>query len=113
MTDSDDLISMDEAPELEVKNDAETIERVLLSRTGLKGATGHKTTWYNVLDNGDPNASYECGVSESETHYLIKWKNWSHIHNTWESEGLLKEQKANGIKKLENYIRKEEEINEW
>ena len=39
----------------ETKNDSETIEKVLLTRVGRKGATGHRTTRYNVTDNGDPN----------------------------------------------------------
>ena len=46
-------------------------------------------------------------------HYLIKWKKWAHIHNTWESEESLLEQKANGMKKLENAKKKHDEIEEW
>ena len=78
-------------------------------------ATGHKTTLYNVRENQDPNTSTlkEGEKEEFETQYLIKWKSWSHIHNTWETEPSLREQKVNGIKKLENFIKKEEEIQEW
>lgn len=50
---------------------------------------------------------------EMEDQYLIKWKNWSHIHNTWESDNSLKEQKVKGLKKLENFIKKENEIEIW
>ena len=50
---------------------------------------------------------------QEETQYLIKWKNWSHIHNTWESEDTLLEQKVNGLKKLDNYKKKAEELQEW
>lgn len=69
---------------------------------------------YYIEENGDPNAGAELlPEEEQEIHYLIKWKDWAHIHNTWESENSLKEQKVKGIKKLENYIRKESEISHW
>jgi tagatose-1,6-bisphosphate aldolase len=115
ITESDDLIEMDEAAieAEETKNDSETIEKVLLTRIGRAGATGHKTTLYNVTDNGDPNEGFDKNFDTPEVQYFIKWKNWSHIHNTWESEASLKEQTANGMKKLDNYRRKEEEVNEW
>ena len=71
------------------------------------------TTTYAVEADGDPNEDVEPGEEDAETHYLIKWKNWAHIHNTWESEGSLKEQKVRGMKKLENYIQRETEIQEW
>ncbi|PSN43172.1 hypothetical protein C0J52_09898 [Blattella germanica] len=45
--------------------------------------------------------------------YLIKWKGWSHIHNTWESEQSLKDQKVKGLKKLENFVKREEELAFW
>lgn len=48
-----------------------------------------------------------------EKQYLIKWRGWAHIHNTWETFQSVQEQKVNGMKKLENYIKKEEEIDEW
>lgn len=78
-------------------------------------ATGHKTTVYNVQQTSDPNTSplKDGEKEEFETQYFIKWKNWSHIHNTWESDATLKEQKVNGLKKLENFIKREEEISEW
>lgn len=102
-------------------------------------AIGSKTTDYNVQENGDPNTSgsslnasktsepvaerpqKEKGESSQdkkeaekvEKQYLIKWKGWAHIHNTWETFESVQEQKVNGLKKLENYIKKEEEIDEW
>ena len=76
-------------------------------------ATGSKTTIYNVQDNGDPNDGMDPGKEETEKQFLIKWKNWAHIHNTWESYKTLKEQKVHGLKKLDNYIKKQEEIREW
>ncbi len=48
-----------------------------------------------------------------ETQYLIKWKGWSHIHNTWESQQTLNDQKANGMKKVENFIKRQAELDEW
>ena len=114
-TDSDDLITMDEADieKLDAKNDAETVEKVLLSRVGRAEATGHKTTKYNVLDQGDPNEGFDPNFDKPERQYFIKWKNWAHIHNTWESMESLKEQKANGIKKVENQAKRDKEIEDW
>lgn len=79
-------------------------------------ATGSRTTFYNVMDNGDPNQSFDASKvskDESEIQYYIKWKTWSHIHNTWESEAALREQKINGLKKLENFQKKDDEIESW
>lgn len=92
---------------------SETIERVIGKRIGRKGATGGKTTCYEVDDHGDPNAGEFDPKAEGEMQYLIKWKGWSHIHNTWESEETLKEQKVKGMKKLENYIKRENDIAAW
>lgn len=113
-TDSDDIIEAATPAEAEEEN-KETIERVIEMRYGKKGATGHKTTLYNCKEHGDPNLSplKEGESSERETQYLIKWKGWSHIHNTWETEISLREQNVNGLKKLENFIKKEDEIKEW
>ncbi|KAL3867259.1 hypothetical protein ACJMK2_044474 [Sinanodonta woodiana] len=109
-TDSDDLIEQATGQEEEDSN-KETIERILNHREGKVGATGGKTTIYNVEENGDPNVIGEN--DETEVQYLIKWKGWAHIHNTWENEATLREQKVNGLKKLDNYIRKNDELKEW
>jgi chromodomain-helicase-DNA-binding protein 1 len=79
----------------------------------LPTATGSKTTVYNVMDNGDPNTDFDPSKDEGETQFLIKWRSWSHIHNTWESEAMLREQKINGIKKLENFQKKAMELDAW
>ena len=48
-----------------------------------------------------------------ELQFFIKWKNWAHIHNTWETEKSLTEQKVKGMKKLANYIKRMNEIDNW
>lgn len=76
--------------------------------------TGNVTTVYYIEEHGDPNEG--CDPKDEETtepQYLIKWKGWSHIHNTWESESTLNEQKVKGLKKLENYIKKEADLSWW
>jgi hypothetical protein len=87
----------------------ETLEKVLKSRKGRVGATGSKTAIYNVEELGDPNLD-ETPLNQFEDQYLIKWMGWSHLHNTWESKESLINQKVNGMKKLENFLKKEEEL---
>lgn len=59
-------------------------------------ATGPTTTIYTVEQNGDPNANFDSSrePDKAEEQYLIKWQGWSHIHNTWESEQTLRDQKV-------------------
>ncbi|KAI9246306.1 SNF2 family N-terminal domain-containing protein [Helicostylum pulchrum] len=40
---------------------------------------------------------------ETNIEYLIKWKSWSHLHDTWDTFDYLRSFK--GFRKLENYIR--------
>lgn len=113
-TDSDDLIEMTgDACEEQQDDDSETIERVMEARTGKKGATGASTTLYAVEENGDPGEGFDPDKDEGETHYLIKWKGWSYIHSTWESMDSLTQQKVKGLKKLDNFKKKHEELNSW
>lgn len=98
-TDSEDLVEVEyNEPEVPVETEkCETIERILAERQGKKGVTGNVTTIYAVEENGDPNVTQttEDETSNYETQYLIKWKDWAHIHNTWESEQSLTDQKVN------------------
>lgn len=84
---------------------------------GLRGVTGNTTTVYAIEENGDPNEpaadATKSSQHELEEQYFIKWKGWSHIHNTWESDMSLRDQKVKGLKKLENYLKKEKEIEMW
>ncbi|XP_036417558.1 chromodomain-helicase-DNA-binding protein 2 isoform X2 [Colossoma macropomum] len=112
-TDSDDLIEMAEGTEDMQDDDSETIEKVIDTRLGRKGATGAATTLYAVEANGDPGADFDPEKEEGETQYFIKWKGWSYIHNTWESIDSLTQQKVKGIKKLENFKKKNDELNAW
>ncbi|KAI7891653.1 SNF2 family N-terminal domain-containing protein [Mucor mucedo] len=58
----------------------------------------------SVLDHRRKDTSTE-GPDDPETNieYLIKWKSWSHLHDTWDTFDYLHSFK--GFRKLENYIR--------
>nr|XP_057932643.1 chromodomain-helicase-DNA-binding protein 2 isoform X1 [Doryrhamphus excisus] len=114
-TDSDDLIEMTgDACEEQQDDDSETIEKVMDTRIAKKGATGAPTTIYAMEENGDPCEGFDSNnEDERETQYLIKWKGWSYIHNTWESLDSLTQQKVKGLKKLENYKKKMDELDSW
>ena len=43
--------------------------------------------YWTVKLTGDPNETLE--TEEMEQQFLIKWKGWSHINNTWESDKSL------------------------
>ncbi|OQR70391.1 chromodomain-helicase-DNA-binding protein 1-like [Tropilaelaps mercedesae] len=115
-TDEDDLMSVDGEDTnngLVEEDNAEAVEKVLDKRMGVKGATGSATTVYAVEKNGDPNRTAgESGV-DLEQQFLIKWKNWSHLHNTWETMETLQNQGVKGLKRVENFLKKEEELQAW
>ncbi|MGH0166682.1 UNVERIFIED_CONTAM: hypothetical protein FKN15_051304 [Acipenser sinensis] len=97
----------------EQQDDSETIEKVMDVRIGKKGATGASSTVYAVEANGDPCADFDPEKDEGEVQYLIKWKGWSYIHCTWESIESLTQQKVKGLKKQENFKKKNDEIKYW
>lgn len=58
-------------------------------------AVGMQTYIYEVEKNGDPNTDFDPNDREQvEDQYLVKWKGWAHLHNTWESDESLKTQKV-------------------
>ncbi|XP_063820138.1 chromodomain-helicase-DNA-binding protein 1 isoform X5 [Pseudophryne corroboree] len=113
-TDSDDLLEVcgEDVPQPD-EDEFETIERVMDSRFGRKGVTGGTTTIYAVEADGDPNAGFDKTKEAGEIQYLIKWKGWSSIHNTWETEETLKQQNVKGMKKMDNYKKKEQDKKRW
>ncbi|XP_049594392.1 chromodomain-helicase-DNA-binding protein 1 [Syngnathus scovelli] len=113
-TDSDDLVEVlgEDVPQPE-EDEFETLERVMESRIGRKRAVGSVTTVYAVEADGDPNTNFNSNKEAGEIQYLIKWKNWAHIHNTWETEETLKAQNVRGMKKLDNFKKKDQEKKKW
>ena len=91
----------------EAQDDTPTIEKVLDVRLGSISAIGVATTAYSIELDGDPNHGGD------QQQFLIKWKKYSHLHNTWESEISLKDLKAKGFKKVDNFLKRQEEIELW
>lgn len=77
-----------------------------------KIATGPDTTIYSIEENGDPNVTLPADT-ELEHQFLIKWTGLSHLHNTWESFETLQEKRVKGLKKLDNFCKKEDEQKRW
>ncbi|XP_018007087.1 chromodomain-helicase-DNA-binding protein 1 isoform X2 [Hyalella azteca] len=101
-------------PKQAEEENAQTIEKIIHHRIGKRGAVGMQTYIYEVEKKGDPNTDFDPeDPSQVERQFLVKWKGWAHIHNTWESQESLKTQKVKGLKKLDNFLRKEEELMLW
>lgn len=95
---------------------SEVIEKVLKVRFGRKDATGPSTTIYNVEDFGDPNLGFngdDENQPDGEQQFLIKWKNWSHLHNTWESRSSLQQSHVKSSRILENFLKQHELTKRW
>jgi chromodomain-helicase-DNA-binding protein 1 len=114
---SDNLSSSGEgATLLTDEPSSEVIEKVLKVRFGRKDATGPSTTIYNIDECGDPNANYNGDdetQSDGEQQFLIKWKNWSHLHNTWESHSSLQQAHVKTSRILENFLKQHEQTRLW
>lgn len=95
-----------------MEDEGEMIEKVLEHRYGRPGATGPKTASYQIEEHGDENLNLKEG-DPTEIQFLIKWKGWSYLHCTWESKQSLEEQKVMGVKKIEQYLKRIEEIKLW
>jgi len=93
--------------------DVVAVDKVLDHRNGLPHATGPATTVYTVKQAGDPNRDADPARDDLERQYLIKWKGYSHLHNTWESDDSLEKMNAKGLKKIDNYMKKQQEIAQW
>ena len=117
-TDTDDYVEVNwDEYNAEQAEEGEAIEKVLDHRQGLKGATGEQTKIFMIDKHGDPNLSSNVNnnldVNLRELQFLIKWKDRSYLHNTWENEDKLKEANVKGLKKIENYLKKEEDLRFW
>jgi len=116
-SDTDETIEDDQQDHLNELNGSEvkSIEKILAHRIGKIGATGERTTVYNIEAHGDPNNHDPNGIEphEKELQFLIKWKSFSHLHNSWESERSLCELDPKSVKKIEVYWKREEDIKEW
>ena len=108
----DDMIPVREVEEIDI----EGIDKVLDHREGKVGATGTQTELFTVKEHGDPNELFE--TQETETQYLIKWKDKSHLYNTWETEETLDAKKIGDLKvkgyiKLTKYQVRVSDYNSW
>jgi len=98
------------------EEEMEGIQVILDYRKGKVGATGESTMIWTVKEHGDPNVTLE--TEELEDQYWIKWKGWSHLNNTWESQASLDAKKkgnleVKGLRKLINYQVKVADYNMW
>ncbi|KAL5112588.1 hypothetical protein TcWFU_007784 [Taenia crassiceps] len=71
------------------QQEVDVIEEVLSHAVRRVGATGNSTTLYNSRLEKDPNEGFDPAKEKGEIQYLIKWRSWSHIHSTWETEASL------------------------
>ncbi|XP_063679146.1 chromodomain-helicase-DNA-binding protein 1-like isoform X2 [Bolinopsis microptera] len=102
-----------EEPEQEPEELSEKIEKVMHHRIGPKWQVGDMTApsaggkGLKCLEDAPEGKEARC------PQYFIKWARYSHIHNTWESDVSLEEKGCKGLKILENYQKKQQEVAEW
>ena len=107
------------------------IEKVLDERYEIPSLFGSCTTMYAENKQTDKSVLEKPkteGLSENEKpqnpkphnpsdkkvrQFLIKWENWSHIHNTWETIDSMKSSRAKGFAKVENFAKRQDELNEY
>eukprot|EP00116_Pleurobrachia_bachei_P002298 sb/3462560/ len=108
--DENDIIYKEEQP-VEPEEPSEKIEKVIQHRTGPK--VGDQTAM-SAGGKGLRCLEDVPGPGESRImQYFIKWANYSHIHNTWETKASLENKDCKGMKILENYQKKNREIDAW
>lgn len=105
---SDDDYVFDALTEINYGDDeVDVIEEVITHAFRRKGATGNPTTMYNTLLEKDLNSGFNPDQEQGELQFLIKWRNWSFIHSTWETEFSLRNLERGatviGIQKLQKY----------
>jgi hypothetical protein len=72
----------------------------------------HQKTSSELIEEEDEEIiEFVLNHRNKETEVLIKWKGWANIHNTWNSVDELIHHK--GFKKVENYLKKVKEIENW
>jgi chromodomain-helicase-DNA-binding protein 1 len=106
-----------------VDDNRPVIEKVLESKQGPVGVTGEKSSLaYQVLkkagqevglDEGQEPMDTVAASQETETQFLIKWVGRSHLHNTWETSQELVEMNLKSLKKLDNFLKREEIKAAW
>jgi hypothetical protein len=70
-----------------------------------------KTTSELIEEEDEEIIEFVLNHRNKESEVLIKWKGWANIHNTWNSVDELIHHK--GFKKVENYLKKVKEIENW
>jgi len=110
--DENDIIYKEEQP-MEPEEPSEKIEKVIIHRTGPSWQVGDQTAM-SAGGKGLRCLEDVPGPGESRINqYFIKWANYSHIHNTWETKASLENKECKGMKILENYQKKNRELEAW
>ncbi|EFA77354.1 chromo domain-containing protein [Heterostelium album PN500] len=100
-------------------SDEDEDEMMLAATTTTEKQVGPVETTEDTIERiVDHRLKTGCEVNENETtfnvelyEFLVKWKGWAHIHNTWDNYETLMGFK--GGKKLTNYAKNIIELNQW